>query len=575
MQDNTTQILIDEENNKFLSEKLLGGSTTSDDDDNDNGQYNQRRGDTIIDESTADIGEIGGGLGGRGFGQQEHDSNNYNNPQQPEYRDAPFAIAFLIHISVVIFIAIAWGLSALRQQQNDDDVYDNNDKSYDDGNNNNGGEESNDNSNSNNSYVSLSGILWLCFLTCLISIGISAASLQVMMHHAEILIQSSLIGSCCFMAVIAILFFMEGRGLMIVGLCWVILLLVTAWYAKSVWNRIPFAAANLRTALSAVQTNGGICVVAYGIAFVAMIWTGIWSLALIGVSFKESTCVSGVCQPHMNAISIVLLILSFYWTSQVLQNVLHVTVSGVVGTWWFDPQDALSVFSPAIVDSLRRSTTYSFGSICMGSLLVAIIQSMEAMVRSAKRQNNQGVGTILLCIIECILRMISRIAIYFNRWAYCYVGLYGFDYISSGKKAMELFQARGWTTIITDNLVHRSLALVSVVIGALSGIICMLVAKATGWTTTIFGSVTGEVGGGGDSSSLLSVSDDGIVFFICFLIGVTMAFILLSVVLSAVDTVIVAFAEAPAEFNTNHPALYNNMIQKWRLVFPDECVDFD
>jgi len=546
MQDNTTQI-FNEENNKFLSERLLGGSTTSDDDDNDNGQYNQRTGDTVINESiAANIGENGGGeegLEGRGFGQQ------------PEYRDAPFAIAFLIHISVVLFVAVAWGIPALRQQQNDDDVYDNNDESY--------------------GYVSLSGILWLCFLTCLISIGISAVSLQVMMHHAEILIQSSLIGSCCCFFVVAILFFVEGRGLVTVGLCWVILLLVTVWYATSVWNRIPFAAANLRTALSAVQTNGGICVVAYGIAFVAMIWTGVWSLALIGVSFKESTCISGVCQPHMNAISMMLLILSFYWTSQVLQNVLHVTVSGVVGTWWFDPQDALSVFSPAIVDSFRRSTTYSFGSICMGSLLVAIIQSMEAMVRSARQQNNQGVGTILLCIIECILRMISRIAIYFNRWAYCYVGLYGFDYISSGKKAMELFQARGWTTIITDNLVHRSLALVSIVIGALSGIICMLVAKATGWTTTIFGSSNGEGGEGeGDSSSLLSVSDDGIVFFICFLIGMTMSFILLNVVLSAVDTVIVAFAEAPAEFNTNHPALYNNMIQKWRLVFPDECVDF-
>ena len=187
----------------------------------------------------------------------------------------------------------------------------------------------------------------------------------------------------------------------------------------------------------------------------------------------------------------------------------------------------------------------------MGSLLVAIIQTIEALARSA-RQNNQG--GILLCILECILRLISRIAIYFNRWAYCYVGLYGFDYISSGKKAMELFQARGWTTIITDNLIHRSLSLVAIVIGALSGFLGMLLAKATGWATTTLGE-----------------NSDGAVFSVCFLIGISMAFILMSVVLSAVDTVIVAFAEAPAEFNTHHPALSNNMIQKWREVFPDEC----
>ena len=560
-----TMSVEDEENNKVLSERLLGNDgeelynnlnigdnyhhshdhnnhMNDDDDDNEIGEI-------VIDSGPGGNNNNNNNIGGGGpfFGQQQHQQQNNNNdnnqtPQQPEYRDTPFAIAFLIHILLVFFFAVVWGFSALRQPQDDND-----------GSNNAGTGDGDDDSNSSsNSNVSLSGLLWLCSLTCFVSIGISAVSLQVMMNHSEILIQSSLIGSCCFMVIMILLFFIDG--VITVGICWCILLLMTVLYTRSVWNRIPFAAANLRTALSAIQTNGGICILAYGISCVAMIWTMIWSLALIGISFKESSCVGGVCKPHMNIISITFLILSFYWTTQVLQNILHVTVSGVVGTWWFDPQDALSVFSPSIVDSFRRSTTYSFGSICMGSLLVAIIQTMEAMARSA-RQNNTG--GILLCIIECILRLISRIAVYFNRWAYCYVGLYGFDYISSGKKAMELFQARGWTTIITDNLIHRSLSLVSIVIGALSGVIGMLLAKATGWTTTIFGS----------SSS----SSDGIVFFVCFLIGVSMAFILMSVVLSAVDTVIVAFAEAPAEFNTHHPALYNNMIEKWKLVFPDEC----
>ena len=112
---------------------------------------------------------------------------------------------------------------------------------------------------------------------------------------------------------------------------------------------------------------------------------------------------------------------------------------------------------------------------------------------------------------------------------------------------MELFRAKGWTTIITDDLVHLSLRLVVVVVGALSGFLGMLIARATGWTSS------------------------GFVFVSCFLIGLSMATILMNVVLSAVDTVIVAFAEAPGEFQTHHPALSSNMIQKWRLVFPDEC----
>jgi hypothetical protein len=102
-------------------------------------------------------------------------------------------------------------------------------------------------------------------------------------------------------------------------------------------------------------------------------------------------------------------------------------------------------------------------------------------------------------------------------------------------------------------LVPFSLVLVAVVIGAITGFVGMLLAKATGWATASVGE-----------------DSDGTVFFICFLIGVSMAIILMGVVLSAVDTVIVSFAEAPAEFEMNHPALYQNMVEKWRVAYPNE-----
>jgi len=42
----------------------------------------------------------------------------------------------------------------------------------------------------------------------------------------------------------------------------------------------------------------------------------------------------------------------------------------------------------------------------------------------------------------------------------------------------------------------------------------------------------------------------------------------MSVVGSAVNTVIVCYAEAPTEFETNHPELSCNMRNAWRLAFP-------
>jgi hypothetical protein len=92
---------------------------------------------------------------------------------------------------------------------------------------------------------------------------------------------------------------------------------------------------------------------------------------------------------------------------------IHVTVSGVVGTWWFDPADAHGLCSKALFDSFVRSATYSFGSICFGSLLVAGIQVFRHFVENARAHGNDG---IVMCILDCLLRFVERLVDYFNKW---------------------------------------------------------------------------------------------------------------------------------------------------------------
>jgi hypothetical protein len=55
------------------------------------------------------------------------------------------------------------------------------------------------------------------------------------------------------------------------------------------------------------------------------------------------------------------------------------------------------------------------------------------------------------------------------------------------------------------------------------------------------------------------------------LIGFVMCSTLLSLVSSAVNAVIVCYAEAPAEFQANHPQLSEQMRAAWKTAYP---VDF-
>jgi hypothetical protein len=103
---------------------------------------------------------------------------------------------------------------------------------------------------------------------------------------------------------------------------------------------------------------------------------------------------------------------------------MHAIVAGVVSTWWFVPEEASHCCSKAIWGSTVRATTSSFGSICFGSLLVAIIQTLRAMCENARNNEDvDGCAAFLLCLVDCCLRCLEEILEYFNKFAYIYVGM--------------------------------------------------------------------------------------------------------------------------------------------------------
>lgn len=54
-----------------------------------------------------------------------------------------------------------------------------------------------------------------------------------------------------------------------------------------------------------------------------------------------------------------------------------------------------------------------------------------------------------------------------------------------------------------------------------------------------------------------------------FIIGLVLSSILLSTIGSAVNAVIVCFAEGPAEFEANHPELSRQMRETWLQFYPN------
>ena len=117
-------------------------------------------------------------------------------------------------------------------------------------------------------------------VVCTGSVGVvaSLASLSFMMKNAEALVQAALVFSVFTSLLIAILGLMTGSILM--GVLGLISFGVGICYAKLVWPRIPFVAANLTTALTAVKCNLGLTVVSVAFTIIAFAWTVMWFLGV-------------------------------------------------------------------------------------------------------------------------------------------------------------------------------------------------------------------------------------------------------------------------------------------------------
>jgi len=372
----------------------------------------------------------------------------------------------------------------------------------------------------------------------------------------------------------------------IMGVLTAVFFLLTLCYTRAVWPRIPFAAINMVTAGTAIKANLGVIIFAIFFTVLQLLWLVLWSVASMGVLSSTYVCdTNNVCNPNYGYLF--LMFLSLFFTQQVLQvrfdlfifttsNIsavgpdisfltkkntfkylehtqyinlqacVHVTVAGTVGTWWVAPDES-GFCSRGICNSFIRTVTTSFGSICFGSLLVAIIQALRALANSARAN---GDGNFLVCIAECILACLASMLEYFNKWAYIYVGIYGYSYIESGKGVMQLFADRGWDAVIADDLVGNAIFLTAVVAGV------------------VVGAVAGAYASINPSYSGLAEDSLLIAFFVGLVTGLCICLVLLSTIASGVNTVIVMFADAPQEFASNHPELSQTMTETWEQFFP-------
>ncbi|RHY11007.1 hypothetical protein DYB25_004772 [Aphanomyces astaci] len=453
----------------------------------------------------------------------------------PKCNDAFFAILFVGHLVAIAYFAFTSGLDYLKHFESEHP--------------------------SQAAHKSFTMVLGVSGGLIGFAVVFSALWIQVLMACAENMIRFALWMNVGMMFGFAIMSMFVNPFM---GLFFLLGAAINICYINAVQNRIAFASAHLKLACVALSNHKSIFALALLFIFVQVAWLVTWSLSAVGVyqlfrsadpSCEQEESRGELCGGAGFNVTIFFLLVSVYWGQQVIQNVMTCTVAGTVATWWYNART-----ESAVAGSLYRSLTSSFGSICFGSLIVAVLQALRTIVRTIKNKAAEDDNVALACVAclaECILNCIESLVEYFNMWAYTYVGIYGFDFRSAGKAVMQLFDSRGWTAVINDDLSSTALSIGAFGVGVLTGVIGLVVAKfaPVDWTKNTTGISFVVIFGG-----------------LGFIAGFSMAMILANLVITALHTIFVCFAEDPVSFQRSHPEHYNELILTWRHFQPDALV---
>lgn len=132
------------------------------------------------------------------------------------------------------------------------------------------------------------------------------------------------------------------------------------------------------------------------------LWMSLWILAVIGsLNF------------YFPPLVILVLVLSFAWITEVMRNVVNLTVSRVIALYYLRGMQSSTHFS------FQRALTKNLGSACLGSLFVPAIEFLRIVARGLNLL--EGEDEFMFCCARCGLKIMDSIFKCGNGWAYVQV----------------------------------------------------------------------------------------------------------------------------------------------------------
>ncbi|CAG8040542.1 unnamed protein product [Penicillium nalgiovense] len=323
--------------------------------------------------------------------------------------------------------------------------------------------------------------------------------------------------------------------------------------------RIPFTAFMLQTAMDVARGYGHIFLVSAIGGIVTVAFAAWFSVTMVSIyvayepdsSGTNPSCANGGCSRAKVIGLVVYVTFAMYWVSEWIKNTVHTTVAGVYGSWYFFSKSAGGMPKGSTRGAFRRATTYSFGSISFGSLIIAVINMLRQACSIAQRHEaaeGNMISSICLWVLGCFISLLDWLVTLFNRYAFCHIALYGKAYIPAAKDTWAMMRDRGIDALVQDCLMGPVLTMGSTFVAYVCALLAYLYLQFTNPAYNRDGNFT------------------AVIMAFAFLIGLQICQIFMTPIGSGVETIFVAMAWDPDVMINDHPDIYHKLVQLYPKV---------
>ncbi|OIW16883.1 hypothetical protein TanjilG_01748 [Lupinus angustifolius] len=287
-----------------------------------------------------------------------------------------------------------------------------------------------------------------------------------------------------------------------VGVCFIAFAIGNGLYACWVSHRIKFCCKVFSLSLQPMSKFRDLNRPTYIMLGVGFVWISLWSLAVIGaLNF------------YFPPLIIIALVLSLAWTTEVMRNVVNITVSRVIALYYLRGMQSSTQFC------FLRALTRNLGSACLGSVFVPTIEALRVVARALNLL--EGEDEFMFCCAHCCLRVMETIFRNGNSWAYVQIAAYGKGFVNASQDTWALFEKEEMEPVVDADITSS----ICFLTGVCSGSICVIVVAA--WTYNVHQTFTATI-------SLLT-----------FFIGYLLTRIAMAVPHACVSCYYVCYAENP------------------------------